>query len=98
MPRLPPAREVPKSSKRRRGRPRVHREHWSKVNVLLFDRQVSFLQELSLSIRKATGIPINRTQIIRALIDALTRCRLKIATVRSEADLCKALTRRLNAK
>ncbi|RPH60662.1 MAG: hypothetical protein EHM89_08545 [Acidobacteria bacterium] len=66
--------------------------------MLLFDRQVSFLQELSLSIRKATGIPINRTQIIRALIDALTRCRLKIATVRSEADLCKALTRRLNAK
>ena len=76
----------------------MHREHWSKVNVLLFDRQVSFLQELSLSIRKSTGISINRTQIIRALVDALTHCRQKFSAVRSEADLAKTLSRRLNAR
>ena len=76
----------------------MHRERWSKVNVLLFDRQVSFLRELSLSIRKTTGISINRTQIIRALVDALTRCRRKFSTVRSEADLARMLTRRLNTR
>jgi hypothetical protein len=74
----------------------VLHERWSKVNVVLFDRQVSFLQDLSLCIRRSNGISLNRTQIIRALVDALTRCRQKFSTVRSEADLAKMLTRRLN--
>ena len=98
MPRLPHRREVGTSPKRPRGRPRVHRERWSKVNVLLFDRQVSFLQDLSRSIREATGISINRTQIIRALVDALHGCRIRIGGIRSEAELTKMLTRRLNAR
>jgi hypothetical protein len=76
-----------------RGRPPVHQESWSKVSVVLFDRQIAHLDG---NIRtKSVGRPLNRAEIIRALIDALIESGIDIDSVTSEADLRARVARRL---
>src|SRR5437879_5260918 len=58
--------DAPKPS---RGRPPVHQEKWSKVSVVLFDRQILHLDRLSTEIRSTNRKVLNRAEIIRALID-----------------------------
>jgi hypothetical protein len=71
----------------------VHQESWSKVSVVLFDRQIAHLDE---NVRpKSAGRPLNRAEIIRALIDALIESGMDIASVTSEADLRARVARRL---
>ena len=55
----------------RPGRPPVHQETWSKVSVVLFDRQITQLDRLATDRRRKDGKRLNRAEIIRALIDAL---------------------------
>jgi hypothetical protein len=80
-----------------RGRPPVHTEAWSKVSVVLFDRQILHLDRLATDIRGASGKVLNRAEIIRALIDGLIDSRLDITGTSSEADLRGRITRRLGA-
>src|SRR5437762_1900680 len=56
---------------KRRGRPRSHAEHWTKVTVVLMDRQIVFLDRLIADIRAANRATIRRANLIRALIDSL---------------------------
>ena len=86
-----PVAEAPK----RRGRRPSHTEHWTKVTVVLFDRQIVFLDRLSADIRSASGVAISRAHVIRALIDALSESDLDLTGTRSEADLKAILTARL---
>jgi hypothetical protein len=72
-----------------------HTEHWTKVTVVLFDRQIVFLDRLSADIRAASGVAISRAHVIRALIDALSESDLDLTGTRSEADLKAILTARL---
>ena len=78
-----------------RGRPPVHQESWSKVSVVLFDRQIAHLDDYGNDRPKAKGRPLNRAEIIRALIDALIESGMDIAAVTSEADLRARVARRL---
>lgn len=80
---------------RRRGRRPSHTEHWTKVTVVLFDRQIVFLDRLAADIRAASGVAISRAHVIRALIDALSESDLDLTGTRSEADLKAILTARL---
>ena len=64
-------RTVRLAAKPGRGRPPVHQETWSKVSVVLFDRQVLHLDRLAVEIRGRSGKMINRAEIIRSLIDSL---------------------------
>src|SRR3954464_11819028 len=75
------------------GRPPVHNETWSKVSVVLFDRQILHLDRLST--RAPTRENIHRAEIIRALIDALIDSGMDITAVGSEADLRARVARRL---
>jgi hypothetical protein len=75
------------------GRPPVHNETWSKVSVVLFDRQIVHLDRLAT--RHQTGRSLNRAEIIRALIDALIDSGMDITAVGSEADLRARVARRL---
>src|SRR4029078_10740140 len=66
---------------RRPGRPPLHDEAWTRVTVVLFNRQIVFLDRLAANIRAQSGAAISRAQLIRALLDAvadadvdLTRC------------------------
>jgi hypothetical protein len=82
-------------SPKRRGRRPTHTEHWTKVTVVLFDRQIVFLDRLGADIRAASGVAISRANVIRALVDALSESDLDLTGTRSEADLKAILTARL---
>ena len=81
---------------KKRGRRPSHTEHWTKVTVVLFDRQIVFLDRLSADIRAASGVAISRAHVIRALVDALGESDLDLTGTRSEADLKAILTARLS--
>ena len=78
-----------------RGRPPVHHETWSKVSVVLFDRQVQHLDRLSTDIRGRSGKVLNRAEIIRALIDGLIDSGMDITSTWSEAALRARVARHL---
>jgi hypothetical protein len=80
---------------KKRGRRPSHTEHWTKVTVVLFDRQIVFLDRLGADIRAASGVAISRAHVIRALIDALSESDLDLTGTRSESDLKAILTARL---
>ncbi len=73
----------------------MHQETWSKVSVVLFDRQIVHLDRLSTDLRGKTGKALNRAEIIRALIDGLLDSGMDINSSASEADLRARVARRL---
>jgi hypothetical protein len=84
-----------RGSKPGRGRPPVHTDAWSKVSVVLFDRQIVHLDRLTTDIRGKMGKPFNRAEIIRALIDGLIDSGMDVTMSGSEADLRAKVARRL---
>ncbi|OFW05728.1 MAG: hypothetical protein A3H96_11790 [Acidobacteria bacterium RIFCSPLOWO2_02_FULL_67_36] len=83
------------SGKRKPGRPPVHDEAWTKVTVVLFNRQIVFLDRLAANIRAQTGAAISRAQLIRALLDAVADADIDLTASLSEADLKATLLARL---
>jgi hypothetical protein len=81
----------PSKSARWAGRPPVHTEQWSKVTVVLLNRQIVFLDRLSADMRATTGAVVKRAEIIRALIDSLAESSLDLKSAQSETDLKKLL-------
>ena len=79
----------------RRGRPPVHREPWSKVSVVLFDRQIVHLDRLATDIRGRSGKVVNRAELIRALIDGFIDSGMDATATASESDLRARVARRL---
>lgn len=77
------------------GRPPVHEEAWTKVTVVLFDRQIAFLDRLAANIRAQSGAAISRAQLIRALVDAVSEADIDLTASTSEADLRATLLARL---
>ena len=82
-------------SKRGPGRPPIHDEAWTKVTVVLFNRQIVFLDRLAANIRAQSGAAISRAQLIRALIDAVADADIDLTTSKSEQDLKATLLARL---
>lgn len=81
----------------RRGRPTVHSEAWSKVSVVLFDRQIVRLDRLASDIRQKTGQVVNRAALIRAVIDGLFDSDIDIKTIGSEQELRARLAHHLRS-
>lgn len=80
---------------RKPGRPPVHEEAWTKVTVVLFNRQIVFLDRLAANIRAQSGAAISRAQLIRALLDAVADANIDLTTARTEAELKAAILARL---
>ena len=80
---------------RRPGRPPVHDEAWTKVTVVLFNRQIVFLDRLAANIRAQSGAAISRAQLIRALLDAVADADIDLTSSTSEADLKATVLARL---
>ena len=80
---------------RRPGRPPVHEEAWTKVTVVLFNRQIVFLDRLAANIRAQSGAAISRAQLIRALLDAVAEADIDLTSSTSEADLKATILARL---
>jgi hypothetical protein len=89
-----PTRRVPAGA-RRPGRPPVHDEAWTKVTVVLFNRQIVFLDRLAANIRAQSGAAISRAQLIRALLDAVADADVDLTTATSEMDLKTTILSRL---
>lgn len=83
------------AAKRGPGRPPIHDEAWTKVTVVLFNRQIVFLDRLAASIRAQSGAAISRAQLIRSLVDAVADADIDLTTSRSEVDLKATLLARL---
>jgi hypothetical protein len=81
----------------RRGRPRTHREAWTKVSVVMFERQVLELDRLTTTIRGKSGAHLTRAEIIRSLLDALGESRLDVTAVVSGAQLKRMVAQKLSA-
>jgi len=71
----------------RRGRPLIHDEAWSKVSVVLMDRQIVRLDRLVSEIHRSTGAVLTRAGVIRALVDGVVASGLDVSRVSSEFDL-----------
>jgi hypothetical protein len=82
-------------ARRRPGRPPIHDEAWTKVTVVLFDRQITFLDRLAANIRAHSGAAISRAQLIRALVDSVSEAEIDLTASTSEADLKATLVARL---
>lgn len=80
---------------RRRGRRPSHAERWTKVTVVLMDRQIVFLDRLVADIRATNGASISRAHLVRALVDALGESDLDLTSCRSEKELTRTLAARL---
>jgi hypothetical protein len=85
----------PAAGKRKPGRPPVHDEAWTKVTVVLFNRQIVFLDRLAANIRAQSGAAISRAQLIRALLDAVADADVDLTAATSETDLKAAILARL---
>ena len=85
----------PTAGPRKPGRPPVHEEAWTKVTVVLFNRQIVFLDRLAANIRAQSGAAISRAQLIRALLDAVADADVDLTTATSEADLKATILSRL---
>ena len=85
----------PPEAKRRPGRPPIHDEAWTKVTVVLFDRQIAFLDRIAANIRSQSGAAISRAQLVRALLDAVGDADIDLTAATSEADLKATILARL---
>jgi hypothetical protein len=83
------------NGKRGPGRPPVHVEEWTKATVVLFNRQIQFLDELAASVRERSGTPASRAQLIRALVDAVAASDVDLTAAGSEAEMKAILLERL---
>ena len=86
------------SGRARRGRPLIHDEAWSKVSVVLMDRQVLRLDRVVSEIHRATGAILTRAGVIRALVDGVVGSGLDVTSVTSEVDLRNRIASRFKRR
>lgn len=79
--------EIVLKEKQGRGRPQEHKEDWTKVTVVLLDKQIHWLDKLALDIRQNTKSAISRAEIIRAVIAAMDESEINFTQSRSEQEI-----------
>lgn len=68
------------------------------MTVVLFDRQIAYLDGIVQTIRTRSGATISRAQLIRALVDAACEARIDLSAGGSEAELRAALVARFSGR
>lgn len=93
----PPTGDGHVPGKRRPGRPPIHVEEWTKVTVVLFNRQIVFLDAMAAEIRTRNGTAVSRAQLIRAFVDAIGETGIDVTAAKSEADIRSIVVTRLSS-
>ena len=75
------------------GRPTALAEQWTRVAMILYDRQIVFLDRLITDIRASTGVVVKRTDIVRALIDGLIDAKVDLTSARDASDIRDFISR-----
>ena len=88
--------ETPKEEKQARGRPIEHKEGWSKVTVVLLDKQIHWLDQLASTIRLNTKAAISRAELIRAAIAAIEESDIELSNIGSEQGIKEVLLEKLS--
>lgn len=78
-----------------RGRPKEHMEGWTKVTVILLDRQIHWLDKLAADIRLNTKCAVSRAEILRAMVSAAEESGLDLSQARSDGELREILKNKL---
>jgi hypothetical protein len=65
------------------------------VTVVLFNRQIVFLDHLAANIKAQSGVAVSRAQLIRALLDAVAAADLDLTAATSEVELKTTILARL---
>lgn len=86
--------EAPKE-KQGRGRPIEHKECWSKVTVVLLDKQIHWLDQLASNIRLNTKAALSRAELIRAVISAIEESEIDLSNIGSEQAIKEILLEKL---
>lgn len=73
----------------------LHPEGYTKATVILFNKQIAFLDHLVADIRQSSGASITRSEINRALIDLLTESNIDLTAVKKEEDLKACLKEKM---
>lgn len=60
-----------------------------RVGMVLANRNVAYLDRLAADAREITGVVLDRSQIVRVLIDAIAARGISAGKIRSEEDLRK---------
>jgi len=79
---------------RGRGRPIVHQEAAIRITTVLLNRHVVYLDSVSNAIRGNSGAVVKRSEILRALVEALEAVAPDWDEVRSQNDLVEQLKAR----
>ena len=80
------------------GRPPVHSEPVEKTTVVLRRSNLVFLDRTSVAIRAVSGTSLRRSEVIRALVDALEQSGFDLTQVESEVELRDIIRRKLGGK
>jgi hypothetical protein len=81
-----------------RGRPKIHSEKWTKVSVVLFERQVHHLDQISRTARRHGHKSINRACLIRGLIDGMIESGIDLSRHPTERHVSEDVAARLAAR
>jgi hypothetical protein len=81
------------SMKQPRGRPVEHKEEWSKITVVLLDKQIHWLDQLASNIRLNTKSAISRAELIRAIIASIEESGVELSQLKSENEIKDHLLR-----
>lgn len=81
-----------------RGRPAVHTESWTKVTVVLLDRQIHWIDNLASEIRLNTKAALSRAEILRVMVDAVAESGIDLSHVQSDYEAKAMLLSRLKSK
>ena len=81
--------------KQPKGRPLEHKEEWTKVTVVLLDRQIHWLDQLALDIRHNTKAAVSRAELIRSLIAAVEESKVDLSRLGNENGIKDFLLEKL---
>lgn len=73
-------------------------DSWTKVTVVLGNRQRDFLDELALDLRRKTGRAASRAEIIRTLVNGVEESGISLDGIRSQAELADLLRDRIKGR
>lgn len=66
-------------------------DSWSKITVVLLDRQVAYLDRIAVDIRLQHGVAIARAELIRALIEAASQSGLTLSDAPANQQMVEML-------
>ena len=72
-------------------RPSSSVESWSKITVVLLDRQVAYVDGIAVDMRLRHGVAISRAELIRGLIEAALQSGLDLSDAPGNDELVTML-------